>query len=119
MEVKQERQDKAYTIKFSIDVEDRVAGWGFLIVIQNDRHKEPYGMMENIYIEEEFRGNGYGKKIVSTIIEKAKELGCYKLIAQSRHGKEGVHALYEKYGFRDHGKNFRMDLIDSQPLQSD
>ena len=47
------------------------------------------------------------------IIEEAKNKGCYKLIAQSRYGNK-AHGLYEKIGFEDHGKNFRMNLHESK-----
>jgi len=83
----------------------------YLFILHTDRHDEPYATMENLYVEETFRGRGYGRQLVEQAIEKAKERGCYKLLGQSRYENERAHDLYLKLGFRDHGKNFRMDLI--------
>ncbi len=93
--------------------------WGFLVVISNDRHAESYGLLENVYVEPEFRGRGIGTKLLQEIIAEAKRIGCYKLLGQSRYGKENVHDLYLSLGFKDHGKNFRMDLKESPIRQQD
>ena len=44
------------------------------------------------------------------LIEEAKNQGCYKLICTSRNSKPRVHSLYEKIGFKDWGKEFRIDF---------
>ncbi|MBT3816788.1 MAG: GNAT family N-acetyltransferase [Candidatus Magasanikbacteria bacterium] len=119
MEIHVEKQEKNYQLRVSIKESGNEVGWGFLVVVFNDRHKEPYGIMENVYIDSAYRSKGYGKKIVEKIIDLAKEKECYKLLCQSRYEKERVHQFYVKYGFKDHGKNFRMDLIDSQINQVD
>lgn len=114
MHINAEKENTSYQIKFTVDVEGEIVGSGFLVVIQNIAHVEPYGLVEYVYIDQDHRGKGYGTKLVNAIIEKAKEIGCYKLLAQSRYGKDKVHALYERFGFKDHGKNFRMDLLESE-----
>jgi GNAT superfamily N-acetyltransferase len=111
MELKTQRQDRSYAIKITAKEDGREIGRAFLYLIYNDLHEEPYGLMEDVYVEEDKRGGGIGKKLILALIEEAKKRGCYKLIGQSRHGKDGLHAFYEKVGFRDHGKNFRMDLL--------
>ncbi len=94
------------TVQHGTDIIARV----YLYIIKNDLHKEPYGLMEDVFVEPEHRGKGIGKQLIARVIEEAKKQGCYKLVAQSRHEKLEVHALYEKFGFRNHGINFRMDL---------
>jgi hypothetical protein len=44
------------------------------------------------------------------IIKEAKKLGCYKLIATSRHSNLGAHKLYAKLGLKKHGLEFRLDF---------
>lgn len=85
-------------------------GYGYLYIIKNDQHQKPYGLVEDVMIAEEHRGNGYGTQLLQYLIESAKEHNCYKLIATSRHNRHKVHSLYKKLGFSDHGKEFRMDL---------
>lgn len=81
-----------------------------LYVLHNDLHKMPFGFMEDVFVKEDFRGQGYGTRIVKALIEKAKTEKCYKLIGNSRLSKEKVHHFYEKLGFERHGYEFRMDF---------
>lgn len=120
MEIKHTpQQDGIQAIKITAEENNKVLGWGFLYLIKNDRHEEPYGLLENVYVEKQYRGKGIGTKIVRALIEEAKRQGCYKLIGQSRYGREKVHELYKSFGFQDHGKNFRMDMLKSRVKQSD
>lgn len=119
MDILEQKRNDTYSIQFSIKEGGKVVGWAFLVIIQNDRHDEPYALLENVYVEHEYRGKGLGTRLINRILERSKELGCYKIITQSRYGKDDVHALYTKFGFRDHGKNFRMDLVDSKVKQRD
>ena len=85
-------------------------GRGFLFLLHNDLHAEPFGLMEDIFVEEAFRGKGHGQKITQAIIEEAKKRGCYKLICTSRFNNERAHQLYEKLGFQKQGNEFRMNF---------
>jgi len=85
-------------------------GRASLFLIFNDLHKEPYGLLEDVFVEEKFRGQGYGTKLVQEILSLAKEKKCYKIIAQSRHTNTKVHELYKRLGFKEHGLNFRLDF---------
>jgi GNAT superfamily N-acetyltransferase len=96
--------------KFEYIIEGKIIGRAFLFLIYNDLHSKPYGLLEDVFVEEEYRGKGIGKELVKKVIEKAKEFGCYKLIATSRFGRENVHQLYENLGFKKWGYEFRMDL---------
>lgn len=112
-------QPGCYSLKITAGENDVVFGWAILCIIANDRHAEPYALLENVYVEMEHRGKGIGKKLINLLIEEAKNRGCYKLLATSRRTKPEVHALYEKFGFKNWGVEFRMDLIDSKPQQRD
>lgn len=82
----------------------------FLYLLKNDLHQKPFGFMEDVFVQEEFRGKGYGKKIVEALIEEARKKGCYKLICTSRPSRDKVHAWYKKLGFREQGFEFRIDF---------
>lgn len=111
MEFKKNKQTDCYSIKIEATENDQILGWAYLYVIFQDRHKEPYGLMENVYIEEEYRSKGIGTKLVEVLIAEAKAQGCYKLIGTSKSNKTDVHAFYKKHGFVEMGLEFRMDLI--------
>lgn len=102
---------KCSGIKFFIkNDEEEEIGRAFLYLMYNDLHDEPFGMLEDIFIKESERGGGIGTELVKNVIEKAKELGCYKLIATSRHSRPKVHALYERLGFENHGIKFKIEF---------
>jgi GNAT superfamily N-acetyltransferase len=97
-------------IKILLEKDGKLMGRAYLYLIENDLHDKPYGLLEDLYIEEEYRGQKIGSELVQAVIDEAKKLGCYKLISQSRYDREKVHEFYKKLGFKDYGKNFRLDL---------
>lgn len=120
MELKIEEFDKdIYAIKLSYEEEGGVKGWALLYIISNERHAESYAFLENVYIEQEYRQQGLGSKLVLAVIEEAKRRGCYKIIGTSRFPKEKVHDFYLKHGFVKWGYEFRLDLKESEIKQND
>lgn len=113
-------EQEAYSRGYRLELceGDDLVGSVYLFVMKTDRHDEPYATMENLYVEEAYRGRGHGRALTELAIERARELGCYKLLGQSRYGNDRAHELYMKLGFKDHGKNFRIDLLDSQSNQA-
>lgn len=97
-------------IKFSLKRDGKEVARATLYVMSNDLHDEPFGLLEDVMVDEELRGQGIGTAIVKKIAEEAKEQNCYKLVATSRHSREKVHELYERLGFKNHGLEFRMDF---------
>jgi len=119
MEISSSIEKDAYAVRLVAKEGEVVLGWAFMYVIKNDRHAEPWGFLENVYVEPEHRSKGIGKQLVATAIEEAKKHDCYKLLATSRHTKPEVHKYYEKFGFVKWGVEFRMDLKDSIIKQAD
>ncbi len=96
--------------RISFEMGGREVGRAYLYVLYNDLHKEPFGLMEDVYVDPSTRRASVGSALVTAVIEEAKKSGCYKLICTSRHEKPEVHRLYERLGFEDHGKEFRMNF---------
>lgn len=97
-------------IKLLARQEDKIVGRAFLYIIKNDLRQETYGFLEDLFVEEEYRGQGFGKQLILEVIETAKKNNCYKLLATSRHSRPEIHQLYEKFGFKNWGLEFRMDF---------
>lgn len=95
--------------QFGVFSENKEVARAYLYLIHN-HHKEPYGLLEGLWVNEKARGQGIAKKLVEMAIEKAKETGCYKIIGTSRTSRPLVHKMYEDFGFENHGYEFRMDL---------
>jgi len=109
MEIKKEEK-KSSAIKISFEENGVEFGHAYLYLIFNDLHKEPYGLLEDVFVGENARGSGIGTKLVLQVIEEAKKYGCYKLVGDSRYSRPQVHDWYVKLGFKDYGKEFRMDF---------
>ena len=97
----------------------KTIAWGYLYLIFQDRHREPYGLLENIYVEKEYRSRGLGSLLIRQMIAEAKKKKCYKLIGTSKMANADAHKFYERLGFEKMGYEFRMDLKKSRPLQHD
>jgi len=80
----------------------------YLYVLKNDLHEEPFGFIEDVFVNERHRGNDHGKTLVKEAIGRAKARGCYKLILNTR--SDRLVAWYEDFGFTQRGAELRMDL---------
>jgi len=97
-------------VRISINEGGKEIAHAYLYIMQNDRHEEPFGLIENIFVEEASRSKGHGTELLEKLIKEAQKGGCYKIIATSRHARETVHRWYEKLGFEDYGVEFRLNL---------
>lgn len=97
-------------IRFQISRDGKEIARAYLFLMWNSLHDAPFGLLEDVYVDETFRRDGLGTKIIKTVIAEAKARGCYKLIATSRYQRSKVHDLYTALGFIDHGKEFRVDF---------
>ncbi len=109
MQFKKETK-QSRVIKITAEEGGKVLGRASLYLIYNDLHSEPYGLLEDVFVEETERGQGLGTALTKMIIDEAKAQGCKKLIANSRYSRPEVHKMYEKIGFKDYGKEFKMEL---------
>ncbi|MBU2542002.1 GNAT family N-acetyltransferase [Patescibacteria group bacterium] len=110
MKIKKQIIHEKYVIKFTAEDDDKEVGRAYLYLIHNDLHEEPYGLLEDVFVEGECRSQGIGRELVLAVIEEAKVQKCYKLIGTSRYSRENVHRFYKSLGFKDHGIEFRIDF---------
>jgi glucosamine-phosphate N-acetyltransferase len=65
--------------------------------------------IEDVCVKKEYRGQGYGKQIVQTLIQVAKEKGCYKVTLDC---SDANIAFYEKCQFEKRGNQMSMLLTE-------
>ena len=106
----EKRTIKVKGIRFSTEVDDKEVARAFLYILYNDLHAEPFGFLEDVYVDESLRGQGIGTQLLNQVINDAKKRGCYKIVATSRHARPEVHRLYKRIGFKDQGIEFRLDF---------
>ena len=100
----------AYGVKITRVLRGKVVGRAYLYVMTNDLHTRPFGLMEDVFVDEEHRGGEIGTALVKRVLTEAKRRKCYKLVATSRHARGRVHDMYLRLGFADHGREFRVDF---------
>ena len=109
MEIKK-KQISATGVKLLVEQGGKEVARAYLYLMTNDLHDQPFGFMEDVFVDESLRGQGIGTQIVQALVEEAKARGCYKIIATSRYARPKVHELYASLGWKDHGKEFRIDF---------
>lgn len=109
MEIKS-KKITANGTKFYVEENKQELGRAYLYILSNELHEEPFGFIEDVFIEESYRGKGIGSKLVKELVEEAKKRNCYKIILTTRYDKQKVHELYKNLGFEDHGKEFRINF---------
>ena len=109
METKTEKVS-SYGMKITLNDNGKEIGRGYLYVMNNDLHDQPFGLIEDVFVDKEYRGQELGKKLVELMIKEARENKCYKIIFTSRYGRDSLHKWYDQFGFEDWGKEFRMNL---------
>jgi GNAT superfamily N-acetyltransferase len=97
-------------IRFAITEDGQEIGRAHLYILYNDLHMQPFGLMEDVFIEANHQRRGMGTVLVRQVIATARTEGCYKLIATSRFKRGHVHTLYKKLGFEEYGTEFRMNF---------
>jgi GNAT superfamily N-acetyltransferase len=110
MNINKEILKDSYAIRLSASENGKEFARAYVYVLTNSLHHEPFGFLEDVFVEEKHRGGGVGTKIIKQAIKAAKEVGCYKLIGTSRNERPEVHRLYERIGFKKYGIEFRMDF---------
>ena len=108
----QQKSINASGIKFFVEDNGREVARAYLYILFN-QHDQPFGFMEDVFVDENYRSQGLGTKLVQELIKAAKQNNCYKLIGASRYERLNVHAWYLRLGFKDWGKEFRLDINNS------
>lgn len=86
--------------------EDKIVGSGTLLIENKIIHNfKNVGHIEDIVVDKNSRGKGYGKILINHLIDESKNLNCYKIILNC--SKE-CKSFYKKYGFSS--KNSEMSL---------
>ena len=97
-------------VKFEIKDGKKTIGRAFLYLLKNDLHKEPFGFLEDVFVDNKYRGQGLGFELIKAVIKEAKKRKCYKLIATSRNTKPELQKYYARFGLKVWGVEYRIDF---------
>ena len=93
--------DKFTTLKppkaiiYILETEGKVIGMGALSPLD-----ERVGEIKRMYIHQEYRGKGIGKRLLTKLMKKAKAFGYSSLSLESQDFMTVAHQLYQSMGFQ-------------------
>ncbi|GAA2142114.1 GNAT family N-acetyltransferase [Glycomyces algeriensis] len=88
-------------------LEDRgtVVASAYLNVIPNlTRSAAPYAVIENVIVDQAFRGSGFGKRLMASTLQAAWNAGCYKAMLMTGSRDPATHGFYRACGFAGDAK---------------
>ena len=93
------------------EADGHVDGSLVVVVVPNlTRRGRPYAIVENVVVDASARGQHIGERLMQRAIDVARGAGCYKLALMSRRHRTEAHRFYERLGFVDAHKGYRLDL---------
>ena len=93
------------------EFEDTVIGAFALLIMDNLAHRgAPSGIVEDVVVHSQWRGQGIGKAMMQFAMERCRQAGCYKLALSSNIKRQSAHEFYRSLGFEQHGYSFLVNL---------
>jgi len=104
--LKKIKQNTNHIIYVAID-DKKIVGSTTLLIEQKFIHDGGLvGHIEDVVVRKDYEGKGIGIKLVTSILECAKEKNCYKTILDC---KDDVKQFYERIGFKHESNGMRYD----------
>jgi len=106
--LKKIKQNPNHIIHVAID-DKKIVGSTTLFIEQKFIHDGGLvGHIEDVVVRKDYEGKGIGIKLVTSMLECAKEKKCYKTILDC---KDNVKQFYERIGFKPESNGMRYDYI--------
>ena len=104
--LKKINQNPNHIIYVAID-DKKIIGSTTLLIEQKFIHDGGLvGHIEDVVVRKDYEGKGIGIKLVTSMLERAKEKNCYKTILDC---KDDVKQFYERIGFKRESNGMRYD----------
>lgn len=86
-----------------------VVGTLVVAILPNLAHGgAPYAVVENVVVDEEYRGEGVGTALMREAVDRARKAGAYKLALCSNLQREESHAFYRSLGMEQTHAGFEV-----------
>ncbi len=67
-------------------------------------------ILDSVAIHSNYRGKGWGTKMMQKALEISSDAGCYKVTLSSNLKRDRAHKFYYSLGFKQHGLSFSYQL---------
>ena len=92
------------------EIEGVVAGFLNFTTRKTILHRGLSGLIDEIIIAKSYRGKGIGKQLLSSAIEKSRQLGCCEVEVSTEETNIKAREFYRQCGFTERGVLFEIDL---------
>lgn len=88
-----------------------VVGTFVFIVLPNLSYRgRPVAQVENVVVDEPWRGRGVGEAMMRWAIDEARKAGCFRIQLTSNKARKDAHRFYERLGFVATHEGFKLYL---------
>ena len=92
------------------ELEREVVGVASLCIRARLNWATPEGWIPDLFVRPEARRRGVAIALLDVCAETARSLSSHLLRLDCGHDRTEAHALYERYGFRHAGRDYRLTL---------
>ena len=113
LSIKMCHADKSHTIYVAEDEIGRIVGYVSAHWLPYLFLDGPEGYLSELFIREDYRGDGIGARLLDTVKEEAKKRGCSRLLLLNSRSRESYkRSFYKKHGWteREEAANFVYNL---------
>lgn len=80
-------------VRFSVEREGEEVGHAYLYLPMNDLHTEPFGLLEDVYVDERYRGQGIAGELVTAVMERARDEPVTNCLLQAEMTVRGMKCM--------------------------
>lgn len=91
-------------------VDNKLVGLAAFSIRYVVRYPKPIAELDELFVHEDYRKHGIGKKFMEVIEKQAKALNCYRMYIESQYQHKSGHAFYERLGYTNKGYHFLKNL---------
>ncbi len=94
------------------EVDGNVVGTADLLIVPNLTHGgAPWAVVENVVVDEAVRRRGVGGTLMTEIVRRCEDAGCYKVQLLSHKQRTQAHQFYRSVSFEAVAEGFRRYLV--------
>ena len=89
---------------------ENVVGFASLTIKNNLWQAANLGHIDELVVDEKYRGCGLGRQLLNEIIAEARQRGCARVDLDSAFHRTKAHEFYQRHGFENRGYLFSKPL---------
>jgi ribosomal protein S18 acetylase RimI-like enzyme len=84
------------------------SGLVHLTIRQSILHDRPTGLIDELVVAREFRGQGIGRMLMDAALDRCRELGCCEVEVSTERSNRQAQEFYGRCGFSEQGVLFEL-----------